>query len=109
MLPKHKRISKDSFKPILLQGSLYHSTYFTLRALPSNTDSYAVLVSKKVAQNAVDRNRIRRRVYSLIREHLSDIKKPAKAVFSAKKGALTLSFEKQKEEIVGLMKKAQII
>lgn len=109
MLPKNKRISKDSFKSILLKGIPYHATNFTLRTLPSEKEGFAVLVSKKVAKSAVDRNRIRRRVYSLLRDVLPNIKIVSKNIISAKSGAKDLTFERQKEEIVGLFKKARLI
>lgn len=109
MLPKHKRISKDSFKSILLKGTMYHADHFTLRTLPSEKEGFAVLVSKKVAASAVDRNRIRRRVYSLLRDLLPQIKASSKNVISAKVGAKSLSFESQKEEVLKLLQKARLI
>lgn len=109
MLPKNKRISKDSFKTILQKGTSYHTENFTLRVLPSEKEGFAVLVSKKVAKGAVDRNRIRRRVYSVLRDSLLHIKAKSKNIVSAKDGAKQLSFESQKEEINRLLKKARLI
>ncbi|MFO0718600.1 MAG: ribonuclease P protein component [Candidatus Paceibacterota bacterium] len=109
MLPKNKRISKDSFKSILLKGTLYHSENCTLRILPSEKEGFAVLISKKVAKSAVDRNRMRRRVYSVVRDLLPNIKTTSKNLISLKTGAKKLSFDLQKEEITKLFKKARLI
>lgn len=109
MLPKSKRISKGSFKTISLQSKVFHSPHFTLRSTTSPVEGFAVLVSKKVAQQAVLRNKIRRRVYSFITTISPDIKKPAKNIISAKHGAGLLSFEVQKEEILELFKKAGLL
>ncbi len=109
MLPKNKRISKDSFKTLSLQSQVFHSPHWTLRSIPSSVEGFAVLVSKKVAPKAVLRNRIRRMVYSFVGTVLSDIKKPAKNIISAKSGAGLLSFEVQKEEILELFKKAGLL
>lgn len=46
-----------------------------------NKKRFAVVVSKKVLKSAVGRNRIRRRVYELIRAELPKIKKPVDCIF----------------------------
>ena len=42
---------------------------------------FAVVVSKKVLKSAVGRNRIRRRVYEVIRGELAGVKKPVDCIF----------------------------
>ena len=54
----------------------YRSRYFIFKVIPIRNRSYsrfAVIVSKKVHKSAVGRNRIRRRVYELIRTKLHDL------------------------------------
>ncbi len=109
MLPKQKRITKDSFKSILLKGALYHADYFTLRTIPSEKEGFAVSVSKKVAKGAVDRNRIRRRAYSVIRSLLHQIKSNSMSILSAKSNAKDISFGSTREDIEKLLKKARLI
>jgi ribonuclease P protein component len=46
-----------------------------------NRQRYAVVVSKKVLKSAVGRNRIRRRVYEVIRSELPNIQKPVDCIF----------------------------
>ncbi len=106
MLPSKKRISKDSFKSILVGGTVIHSPNFTLRTVSSSVEGYAVLVSKKVAPQAVLRNKIRRRVYSIIHKASPFIKKTAKNIISAKAGVKNLSFSATQEEVFQLLKKA---
>lgn len=43
----------------------------------------AVVVSRKVHKSAVVRNRIRRRLYEIVRKHESQIKEPYDMVFTA--------------------------
>jgi len=109
MLPKHKRISRDSFKLILIQGQLFHSPHFLLRTINSPKEGYATLVSKKIARGAVDRNRIRRRIYAVLRSLVVQIKKPTNIIISAKPGALKISFLEQEKEITQLLRTARII
>lgn len=72
MLPKSSRLSKKEVEYVLKTGKRSSSKYFlaTVAKLPSNNEErggFAVVVSKKTAQSAVDRNKLRRRVYSAIR------------------------------------------
>ena len=52
-----------------IRGFLVHTNHFSFRAGKSKIATYrvAVVVSKKVASSAVDRNRIRRRVFEVVR------------------------------------------
>lgn len=53
------------------QAKMYRSRYFGVRVLENNNDTFraVVVVSKKISKSAVTRNRIRRRLYELIRTH----------------------------------------
>jgi ribonuclease P protein component len=58
----HRAVSK-------VRGSTIHSTSLSLRFMKTKRDDYrlAIVVSKKVAPKAVTRNRIRRRLFELMR------------------------------------------
>jgi ribonuclease P protein component len=53
------------------QAKMYRSRYFGVRVLEKNNDTFraVVVVSKKISKSAVTRNRIRRRLYELLRTH----------------------------------------
>jgi ribonuclease P protein component len=117
MLPKEKRVTSGSFEAILKKGALFHSSFFTLRILPCFAEAtqgkpkeskFSVVVSKKVAKTAVLRNKIRRRVYSCIREILktSSTRKPGLLVFFAKKDVDKLKFINLKSEVENLLSKS---
>lgn len=108
MLPKSKRISKEFIQPVLQKGVVYHSPHFLLRTVAAPAEAYAVLVSKKVAAGAADRNRIRRRIYSFIRETLPRVTKTTHTIISAKPGAQTLSNTATVLELKGLLEKAHL-
>lgn len=109
MLPKQKRIPRDSFGRILSLGLLQNSPHFLLRTISAPKEGYAALVSKKVAQSAVDRNRVRRRVYAVIRVLLPQIKKTSHTVISAKQGANKITFAVLQSEIEELFHKARLM
>lgn len=60
MLPKRKRLGKAGLS--LRPGRAFPFSFGSVRILPGEPKS-AVIVSKKVFPRAVDRNRLRRRVY----------------------------------------------
>lgn len=66
MLKKRQRLSKRQFDEIFRSGKRYHSPLFQLIYTDQTGFSGAVVVGKKVHKRAVDRNRLRRRVYNIL-------------------------------------------
>ncbi len=69
----------------------------------------AVVVGKKVAKSAVTRNRIRRRVFEIIRKHLPNIKSHhdlSLTVFTAE--FATLPFKDLEQDIITLLSQAHL-
>lgn len=68
MLPKSQRLDTQGVALVFrVKRNTYNTTYFRVITAKNEAFShtkYAVVVSKKVAQSAVVRNKIRRRVYS---------------------------------------------
>lgn len=65
---------------------------------------FAVVVSKKVCKHAADRNRIRRRVFEVIRQEFmqtKDVYDVSITVFSAE--VLALPYDEMKSELVALL------
>jgi ribonuclease P protein component len=70
----------------------------------------AVVVSKKVDKSAVVRNRIRRRVYELVRLHMQDFKQPANLVFTVYQvEAATIPIEKLAVEVKVLLERSKLL
>lgn len=68
MLPRSLRVNTALFKDIIEKGRFSNGKYFLFRYIKTaGTPRLAISVSKKVLKNAVDRNKIRRRLYSLVR------------------------------------------
>ncbi len=68
MLSKRQRLTRATFEPVL-RGKVYTSASFSLRVVKNNGSKhrFSVVVSKKVAKKAVDRNTLTRRTYAAIR------------------------------------------
>lgn len=92
-----------------LRGDVVHGRYMTLRFAKNNRNDYrlAVVVSKKVASSAVKRNRIRRRLFELVRTQSRVQNTPIDLILYVKTAdvavvpSLVLS-----EEVASLTKKA---
>ena len=110
MLSKQNRVSKELFDELLKKGKVLHSPLFSLRYIDENItiSRFAFVVSKKIAPNAADRNKLRRRGYSAVRPFFP-FKKSIIASFFFKKGAKGVKFGEIKKEIEGLLKRAGAI
>ena len=75
---------RNSLSDVYRRGRMARGPLFAVRMLPSNRRSYriAVVVSRKVHKSAVARNRIRRRLYALVREQMVGATQPADIVIT---------------------------
>ncbi len=75
---------RKSLNDVYRRGKMVRGPLFAVRTLPTNRRSYraAVVVSRKVHKSAVARNRIRRRLYALLREYMSVASQPVDIVIT---------------------------
>lgn len=71
MLSKQNRLTKKQFDEYFKTGKRFHFTHCTIIYAPCPTLHGSVVVGKKVAKRAVDRNKFRRRVYDQMRRLLA--------------------------------------
>ena len=76
---------------------------------PNSDSRFSFSVSKKVASKAVDRNKYRRRGYSVIRNNINKIKSGFFSAFSFKKGEGPIKFSELEKEILGLLSSAGML
>ncbi|MEK7461603.1 MAG: ribonuclease P protein component [Patescibacteria group bacterium] len=104
MLSKSKRISRTLFRSSSDSRKYYKSKYFLLRIGSSEDDvRVSVSVSKKISKKAVIRNKIRRRVYSVIREFLPKLSNNL-YLLTARPGAEKVKGEELKIELLKLIR-----
>lgn len=71
---------------------------------------FAVIVSKKIFKSAVKRNRLRRRVYGVIRKHLEEIERPYDIAITVYSGELLLMpAPKLEQQIISLLAKESLL
>lgn len=103
MLPKSRRIPRELFRPLLESGKYFNTKHFVMRVAPSSDIRMAVSVSKKVSKKAVVRNKIRRRVYSVLNKIFSDIK-PCLYMFIAKPNSSVIKGGELEDELKTLIR-----
>ena len=67
MFKKSQRLNRTDFNEYFKIGRRIHSANFTLIYSPAPVFLISVVAGKKVFKEAVDRNRLRRRVYAIAR------------------------------------------
>ena len=98
MLSKNKRISRKLFKENISKKRYFNSKHFSIQVTPLNTARFAVSVSKKISKKAVARNKIRRRVYAMIKKLIPKIE-PGLYLIIARPGAENIKGEELKNEL----------
>ena len=95
MIPKQNRITGQGAKYILKKGKKLNNTYFNIKFIrgSANENRFAVMVSLKVSPKAIERNKIRRQIYEIVRlSHLKSTN-PQDIVIITKPNIKELDFQ----------------
>jgi ribonuclease P protein component len=103
MLPKKNRLTRAQFDHYFKNGRRHHSEICTLIFHASPHFHTSVVVGKKVYKKAVDRNKLRRRVYALVRTYL--LHKTSVCIVLVKPKVSSIPYTRAKEELITLLKK----
>ena len=108
MLAKKFHLSrKDNIKEIVTKGTELRSPYFIIKTCPSDQEPtrFAIVVSAKISKKAVERNKLRRRIYEIIRLNLSDFSQvsPQKIVILTRTRALNMTYKTLETELKKLL------
>jgi ribonuclease P protein component len=112
MLPKKNRLRRRrDFEEIITKGSYYKKGGLAVKYLRNNLplSRVAFVVSKKVSNKAVVRNKIKRRLRAVLREWLGEIKKGYDVIFFTQKGIEKKSFPELESEIEAILKETKLI
>ena len=112
MLKKNNKLSRTDFTTVFEKNKAYSSSHFILKALEVNSwDNFgvSVVVSKKVENSAVNRNKTKRRVYYALKVLSDKFKKPFKGVFVLKKSVLKMNFKDLEKELQDLVEKVVVL
>jgi ribonuclease P protein component len=70
MVGKAERLSRAEFTQYFARSTRYHASVATILTMPAPSRKFAVVVSKKVAKSAVQRNVLRRQLYGLLSDKI---------------------------------------
>ena len=110
---EHRFHGLGSLRFVYGRGEVARGPMFLIKyARNSHRKTYrvAIVVSKKVSKSAVVRNRIRRRLYEIIREQEADIREPFDIVMNVHSPEVAeLPSDKLSAQVIKQLKSAQII
>lgn len=104
-MPKKYRLTGEEIRH--LSGKRLHGKLFSFLIAPigGGHPKCASVVSKKVSARAVDRNKVKRRVRTVVAKHIASIKKPIAIVLYAKREAKDAEFKEIERDIEVLFSK----
>jgi ribonuclease P protein component len=85
MLKEGYRLNSVDFKKVLKNGKRINNNFFSIVYLKSHKTGCSVVVGKKVFKKAVNRNLLRRRVKSVLKQNIKLLKNKKIIVFVRKK------------------------
>lgn len=112
LLPKINRLrKKKDIQMVLKQGRIIGSDFLFFKFLKNNLNAIRVafVVSKKISQKAVVRNKIKRRLREVFRIYLSNLKTGYDLVFFAKRGIEKKCFREIQAEVERLFIKTKLL
>ena len=112
MLARPNRITSDKdFSFIFKKGKFFRSKNFSLRILKTNLKSsrFGFVVSNKVSKKATERNKIKRRLRSVIEADLEQIAAGYDIVFIVAPKIIELDFNSIKEEAETALSKLKLL
>jgi ribonuclease P protein component len=110
MIPQKFRLKKADIEWVLKKGNQITVDLFIAKFLPAQaiqaTPRFAVIVSSKISGKAVERNRLKRKIYEAIRQSALNQKSlPFKIVLIPKKRALKSEYSEISKGIEILISK----
>ncbi len=112
MLPKEHRLRKKSeFDRVFTKGDSFKDTLCLLKVVENGLDvsRFGFVVSKKVSNKAVRRNRVKRWLRGSVSSVLKDTKKEVDCVVIAFPSINTATYQETESCLQDLLKKAEII
>ena len=92
MLKKKERLTREAFNRFFSIGRRVHSPALQVIFSSHSTLHVSVVVSKKVAKQAVKRNKIRRQIYDIVRNYSKEAKIKGVFIFLVKQPILGMEY-----------------
>jgi ribonuclease P protein component len=106
--PRSKAVG-DAKAPLIRQPSNSYQIKSVGSHLPALSSCFGISISKKVSKRAVVRNRIKRQLQAVIRQHLHHIEPGWQVVIVVRPSAVECEFDDFLRELEYLLKKLKIL
>jgi ribonuclease P protein component len=105
MIAKEQRLAKRQIEYIQKKGSKFENKCFIVKHKDAlENGRYCIIISKKFASKAVERNKLRRQIYEAIRKNQPD-SLSQNLILIPKKGITDKSFAEIESEIIEIFNK----
>ncbi len=107
----HRLHYKKDIQRLMKRGKFLPSEFFVVRVLPNDlmVSRYAVLVGKKVAKKAVERNTIKRRIREILRTNIKTIRGGVDIAVIAAKPSNAATFQDLHTALLSLMRRHHLL
>jgi ribonuclease P protein component len=111
MLKSSNRIKQSEFQSLFKSGRSTQNLLFTLifglktPEITTNGPLCTVVVSKNVSKKAVERNKIRRRIYAILKKNEKALQNKGFYIFLVKKPAQKASFQEIEQAVTSVILK----
>lgn len=112
MLSLKRRVKKESFEKIIKDGVFLRTDNFFVRFLDKKDNlpsRFAFVVPIKVKKTSVGRHLIKRKMTTVVEKIIANSKKGLSCIIFARKDISSLPYIETEKEIVGLLKKTEIL
>jgi len=95
MLPKDQRLTSNRIEYLFKKGRNIGNAFLVMRHMPNKKDKsrFCIIVSTKIFAKAVERNRLRRQIYEIIRRNPLPNSTPSDIALIAKIPLTKLNFQ----------------
>lgn len=110
MQSKKGRLNRNDFSRFFASGRRAHNKYFQVVYTPYHTLHISVVVPKKVARQAVKRNKLRRKIYHILKqEHKKGMKAGVYIIIvkEAAAGLNSLDLKEMLKLLIGKIEKSR--
>jgi ribonuclease P protein component len=105
MFKKAERLTRSQFDDFFRSGRRFQTEQLSLIYTPYSRRHIGVVVGKKVARKAHERNAIRRRVYGVLYRSLTDAKATGVYIILTKPSFASLTQTEQREAVQNILKR----
>ena len=105
MLPKKERLTKKEFNRFFSMGRRLRTPLFQVVYAPYPTLHVSVGIPKKIARHAVTRNKIRRRVYEIVRVYHKEHRLAGVYIYLCTQNIATMKHHTVRDAIIEIIQK----